>query len=91
MLALQLVLHSGAAHMKIVFAVVLLLNKKNRYCFFAFIYELFPQLGEIYFGGLLMVKMARTNFKKAYSVLLSVTISGLCTSIICFWGKFYIS
>lgn len=91
MLALQLVLHSGAAHMKIVFAVVLLLNKKNRYCFFAFIYELFPQLGEIYFGGLLMVKMARTNFKKACSVLLSVTVSGLIMFIICFLGKFYIS
>ena len=34
-----------------------------------------------------MFKMADKNLKKIYSVLLSVTISGLDTPTICFWGS----
>ena len=47
----------GAVHMKIVFSLFFTLPRK-RY-FPAFIYEIFPRLGEIYFGGLLGAKILR--------------------------------
>ena len=46
----------GIVHMKIVFPLFSRLTGKY---FLAFMYEMFPRLGEIYFGGLLGGKILR--------------------------------
>ena len=63
------------------------LNRENIYIIY--LHQIFPQLGEIYFGGLTggkilqkpIFKMADTNLKKNCSILLYVTISELDTLI----------
>ena len=59
------------------FPIVCPLNRRNRYSFLAFICEMFPRLGKPIF------KTADTNLVKNWSVLFSITISGLDTLILC--------
>ena len=80
--------------MKILFPLLSRLTGK-RYNFLAFIYEIFPRQGKIYFGEPLggkkfswkpRFKMCDTNLKKNWSALLYLNISGLDTLILCLVG-----